>query len=163
MLIHLFILQIQEIEIEVTEDVMDVSEALFCQTVRSVQELGAQVGIDDFGQGYSNLSRLATVPVDVIKLDKSIIGQATTDSRIKVILQSAIDMAHALDARVVVEGVETIQQAHLSEKCGADALQGYYFSKSLRRADLETWLGEQLNKSVYENVVSLDAPMAAVS
>ena len=151
------------IQIEVTEDVMDVSEALFCQTVRSVQELGAQVGIDDFGQGYSNLSRLATVPVDVIKLDKSIIGQATTDSRIKVILQSAIDMAHALDARVVVEGVETIQQAHLSEKCGADALQGYYFSKSLRRADLETWLGEQLNKSVYENVVSLDAPMAAVS
>ena len=127
------------LQVEVTEDVMDTSRDNFQQTVKQIQHHGFSLAIDDFGKGFSNLSRLTSVPVDVIKLDRSLVNEAVGDSRIQVITEAAIDMAHALGSKVVVEGVETLEEVTMAEKAGADALQGY-FSKSRSVEDLDKWL-----------------------
>ena len=61
-------------------------------------------------------------------------------------MKTAIKMAHALGSRVIVEGVETLEEVTIAEKAGADALQGFYFSKSLPKEDLTRWL-DQLEQS----------------
>jgi len=149
------------LQVEVTEDVMDTSRDNFKQTVEEIQSHGFTLAIDDFGKGFSNLSRLASVPVDVIKLDRSLVNEAVSDSRIQVIAESAIDMAHALGSKVVVEGVESLEEVKMCEKAGADYLQGYYFSKSLMVEDLVEWLNERENGGQRSQIVRLKQALAA--
>jgi EAL domain-containing protein (putative c-di-GMP-specific phosphodiesterase class I) len=118
---------------------MDASRDVFSKTVSELQAKGFTLAIDDFGRGFSNLTRLASVPVDLIKLDGSLIRSAINDPRVKVIMQSAIEMAHSLGSKVAVEGVETFEQVILAEKSGADVLQGFYYSRSMTPQNFNTW------------------------
>ena len=122
---------------------MNTSRDDFARTVKEIQEHGFSIAIDDFGKGFSNLFRLAFVPVDVIKLDRSLVHEAVSDNRVYVITEMAIDMFHALGSKVVVEGVETLEEVTMAEKAGADVLQGFYFSKSLPVDELVNWLEER--------------------
>ena len=122
---------------------MNTSRDDFARTVKEIQEHGFSIAIDDFGKGFSNLFRLAFVPVDVIKLDRSLVHEAVSDNRVYVITEMAIDMFHALGSKVVVEGVETLEEVTMAEKTGADVLQGFYFSKSLPVDELVNWLEER--------------------
>lgn len=131
------------LQIEVTEDVMDRSQSAFKETVDTLNKLGFLIAIDDFGKGFSNLSRIAAIPADHIKLDRSLVSEAATQPRVRAVMQSAIDMAHALGSRVIVEGVETLREVTMAQRAGADALQGFYFSKSLPVVELDVWLKEQ--------------------
>ncbi|MEM7288988.1 MAG: EAL domain-containing protein, partial [Pseudomonadota bacterium] len=90
------------IQIEITEDVMDTSRTHFKETVENLQQNGFTVAIDDFGRGFSNLTRLANIPVDVIKLDRSLIDEASSNERVQVLLNSSVEMAHALGSAVIV-------------------------------------------------------------
>jgi len=128
------------VQIEITEDVMDTSKSQFKETVENLQKNGFTVAIDDFGRGFSNLTRLANVPVDVIKLDRSFIHEASSNERVKVLLDSAVKMAHALGSAVIIEGVETLDQVKMAELAGADALQGFYYSPSLSADNLLEWM-----------------------
>lgn len=148
------------LQVEVTEDVMDTSRDNFKQTVNEIQKHGFSLAIDDFGKGFSNLSRLASVPVDVIKLDRSLVNEAVSDTRIQIITEAAIDMAHALGSEVVVEGVETLEEVTMAEKAGADALQGFYFSKSLTVEDLVTWLDSRENSGQRSQMSKLKKALA---
>ncbi|NKB51785.1 MAG: EAL domain-containing protein [Rhizobiaceae bacterium] len=149
------------LQIEVTEDVMDASRENFKRTVNKIQKHGFSIAIDDFGKGFSNLSRLASVPVDVIKLDRSLVNEAVQDSRVHVITQSAIDMAHALGSTVVVEGVETLEEVSMAEKAGADTLQGFYFSKSLSVENLVGWLNDRDTNAQRKQLAGLQSSLAA--
>ncbi|NRB29324.1 MAG: EAL domain-containing protein [Rhizobiaceae bacterium] len=149
------------LQIEVTEDVMDTSKDLFARTVKEIQEHGFSIAIDDFGKGFSNLSRLASVPVDVIKLDRSLVNEAVSDERVHVITEAAIDMSHALGSKVVVEGVETLEEVNMAEQAGADALQGFYFSKSLPLDELTAWLDERQSSPQHGQVVQLEKALAS--
>lgn len=133
----------RRLQIEVTEDVMDASRNIFRQTANALQHLGFTIAIDDFGKGFSNLSRMAAIEADVVKLDRSLICEAISNPRVQAVVDGAIDMAHALGSSVVAEGVETLEEVHMAQKAGADALQGYYFAKPLPLDALELWLDEQ--------------------
>ena len=76
--------------------------------------------IDDFGCGYSNLGRIGDLPIDVVKIDKSL----THDTRL---LKSVLSLARDLGFSTIVEGIETEELAKNSLASGADMLQGYYF------------------------------------
>ncbi|MEM8539393.1 MAG: EAL domain-containing protein [Pseudomonadota bacterium] len=128
------------IQIEITEDVMDTSRTHFKETVENLQQNGFTVAIDDFGRGFSNLTRLANIPVDVIKLDRSLIDEASSNERVQALLNSSVEMAHALGSAVIVEGVETLDQVKMAELAGADALQGFYYSASLTSGNLLDWM-----------------------
>lgn len=144
------------VQIEITEDVMDTSKSQFKETVQALQKNGFTVAIDDFGRGFSNLTRLANVPVDVIKLDRSLIAEASSNERVKVLLKSAVKMAHALGSSVIVEGVETLDQVKMAELAGADALQGFYYSPSLSADNLLDWMEARSSNVPHQHIATLN-------
>ena len=85
--------------------------------------------MDDFGSGYSSLTRLTDMPIDVIKLDMSFIRGLEKDSRKRDLVELIIAMAKKLGAIVVAEGVELEEQFNILKGFGCDVAQGYYFSK----------------------------------
>jgi EAL domain-containing protein (putative c-di-GMP-specific phosphodiesterase class I) len=113
--------------IEVTESAF-VDRSCLSQVVAAVRALGVAVAIDDFGTGYSSLARLSRVPVDVIKIDRSFVADAGT-ARGEALLSSIVTLAHALDAEVVAEGVETLEQLRVLSVLGADSACGFLMAR----------------------------------
>ena len=132
-----------KLEIEVTEDALFTSEQRAFSTFASLKDLGYKVSIDDFGSGYSNITRLARLPVDFLKVDHSLIAGAGKDPRVRTILASTFDMAKKLDCFTVAEGIETQNQADFATHLGADCLQGDFFTPSLPLDALIAWLDIQ--------------------
>ncbi|MGG6244909.1 putative bifunctional diguanylate cyclase/phosphodiesterase, partial [Pantoea allii] len=101
---------------------------------------GFIISLDDFGTGYSNISYLQEIPLDVIKVDMSLISRMDSDSASRIIVRSIIQMLKELDYTVLAEGVETEATLSLLKQYGCDQIQGYFFSKPLPASDIEHWL-----------------------
>ena len=86
--------------------------------------------MDDFGTGYSSLGYLSYIPVDVIKLDKSLVDTYLVDGK-DLFIQDVINLVHDLDKEMIIEGVEEEWQFKRLQEFGADTIQGYYFSKPI--------------------------------
>ncbi len=130
----------QKFELELTERtlVKDVDETLSC--MHELKAMGFQFAIDDFGTGYSSLSYLKQMPVDVIKIDKSFVfGMLENDADFQ-IMTSTIAMVHALELKVVAEGVENRAQLQALKELGCDIGQGYYFERPLNEEQLLQYL-----------------------
>ncbi len=93
------------------------------------REAGFRVALDDLGAGYGSLTRLARLRPDFVKLDMELVQGVDTDPYLAVVSAKILGLAHALDVRVVAEGVETEAQYHWLLAHGADYLQGYYFAR----------------------------------
>ena len=89
---------------------------------------GIRIAIDDFGSGYSSLNRLATLPFDALKVDRSVIANLASARRI---LATIVALAAAFELDVVVEGVETDEQAELVRDVGTTRAQGYLFGRAM--------------------------------
>lgn len=111
--------------LEITESVLlrDPDEA---RRVLSVfKALGVRVAIDDFGSGYASLGYLRQLPLDRLKIDRSFISYLGSSVRDEKLVRAAIDLGHSLEAEVVAEGVETLQQLEWLRENGCDLVQGY--------------------------------------
>lgn len=115
------------LELELTESVMQRGESR--ATLSALRELGICIAIDDFGTGFSSLSYLKAFPVDIIKIDRSFVTDAITDSRDAVIVRAIIAMAHILGIDVVAEGVESQRHQTVLCKLGCNRLQGYHVGR----------------------------------
>ena len=112
--------------LEVTESMLtDVSVSF---VIADIRKLGVYVAIDDFGKGYSSLSYLRRLPVDMIKLDRSFIAGDASDV---VFVGAVVALAHAAKVPVILEGIETQAQFDLALAAGADMVQGFLFSHPL--------------------------------
>lgn len=100
-------------------------------TLTKMKELGLQLSIDDFGTGYSSLSYLKKFPIHKLKIDKSFVDGLPHDSDDLAIVQAIIGISHALQLKVIAEGVETVEQYDLLRSLDCNEIQGYYFSKPL--------------------------------
>ncbi|OJF09859.1 putative bifunctional diguanylate cyclase/phosphodiesterase [Couchioplanes caeruleus] len=96
-------------------------------TLHRLHDLGVRIALDDFGTGHSSLGLLQTVPVDVLKVDKSFVDTITMAGRHAVIATALIQVADGLGLTAVAEGVETAEQAAELERLGYRLAQGYYF------------------------------------
>ncbi|MFC3992356.1 putative bifunctional diguanylate cyclase/phosphodiesterase [Actinoplanes siamensis] len=94
-----------------------------------LRSLGVRIALDDFGTGHSSLGLLHTVPVDVLKVDKSFVDRITEAGRHAVIASALIQVSQGLGLTAVAEGVETAEQAQALYALGYRLLQGYYFGK----------------------------------
>lgn len=150
------------LQIEITEDVMDRSEGDFEKHAAMLRSAGIQLAIDDFGCGYSNLSRMASVEVDVVKLDRTMIWDAAHDPRCMSVMVAAINMAHALECSVVVEGVENERHVNLAKQAGADILQGYYLTRSLSIDDLLAWLEERNSSPIAKTHQKIESRLRVI-
>jgi len=120
---------------EVTEQVALVLASAASDNLVRLRDLGVAIAIDDFGTGYSSLSQLRQVPADVVKLDRSFLTDIHDDRRQRNFVGACIDLAHTLDMKVVVEGVETRADALLMAELGCESAQGYYFGRPVPAED----------------------------
>jgi diguanylate cyclase (GGDEF)-like protein/PAS domain S-box-containing protein len=126
-----FGLQPDVLEIELTETtVMQHAERLM-DTLDRLKRLGVHLSIDDFGTGYSSLSYLKRLPVDSVKVDRSLIKDLPLDTDDVMITHAVLAMIHSLKLSVVAEGVETREQLQFLIENHCDAVQGFYFSPAL--------------------------------
>lgn len=116
------------VELEITESALFEDINLFRSTLEKLRSYGFRILMDDFGTGYSSLMMLHTVPIDVMKLDKSFID-GYEDEKGSSIIQCVLNLAKQLRIPVVAEGVETEDQYVYLKRSGCDVIQGYYFSK----------------------------------
>ena len=117
--------------IEITESVIMKNEINIGMLLRNITELGLTISIDDFGKGYSSLSRLGNYELNTLKIDKSFID-GLPDSEVSCCLvRSIIALAHNLGYNVVAEGIENEEQADFLNSCGCDSIQGYFYYKPL--------------------------------
>ncbi len=100
-------------------------------TLEALREMGAQVSLDDFGMGFSNLACLTSLPVQLLKIDQSLVMPIAGDTRALQLVTSLIQMGHALGYRMLAEGVETREVYDLLVNAGCDAMQGYFLSRPL--------------------------------
>jgi len=117
--------------LEITETAVMHDINLALTTLTSLRRLGVRVALDDFGVGHSSLSYLRSLPVDVLKLDKSFIDRLGQDQRDADIVTAVINLARALGLSVVAEGIETEDQRRILRSLGCTLAQGFLFSKPL--------------------------------
>jgi EAL domain-containing protein (putative c-di-GMP-specific phosphodiesterase class I) len=108
--------------------------------LRELREAGVQISIDDFGTGHSSLSYLKRFPIDVVKIDQSFVQGLTVDPNDAAIASTIIVMAHALNLKVIAEGVETAEQLAFLRERDCDEMQGFLFSRPAPAPELDQML-----------------------
>jgi len=137
--------------IEVTEGSTARSEVAI-EAIRKLQQGGHSVQIDDFGTGYSSLAYLKDLAVDTIKIDKAFAQSIGTDAVTVAILPQILAIAEALHLQVIVEGIETVEQAaYFAGKDMPLLGQGFLFGRPASAAELEHVLEEQEKKELDAN------------
>lgn len=131
------------IEIEFTETLDVENYNSLVKINRDLKRYGIKTSIDDFGAGFSSLNLLKDVPVDVVKIDKSLIDDTASSTREKIIVQDIIKMAKTLDIEVIAEGVEDLDQLLFLKNIKCNQIQGYLFDRPLCLEDFEERLVNQ--------------------
>ncbi|MCL4138909.1 UNVERIFIED_CONTAM: hypothetical protein GTU68_037746 [Idotea baltica] len=128
------------IELELTESAMIDDMSHCVEKFNALKNLGIQVSIDDFGTGFASFQHLQQLPLRIIKIDRSFIEHICSSKKNYEIVKAMIVMAHALEMKVVAEGVETAEQAALLQTLACDNLQGFHFWKPMPANEIEAVL-----------------------
>ena len=127
----------RRIVLEITETIAVKYPEKTKEFMRDLGQYGIQFAMDDFGSGYSNIARFITLPFSVAKLDKSLLEES---KNIVLFFEAAISLFKNLNIPIVIEGVEQEKQLVLAKNKKIDYIQGFYFSKPLKEADLLEFL-----------------------
>jgi diguanylate cyclase (GGDEF)-like protein len=121
--------------VEVTESVAMRDPACVEPVLERLRGMGVRVAIDDFGAGYSSLARLRELEVDLLKIDRTFMAEAASDTRAGRLVGAALDLASALGLAAVAEGVETEQQRRFLVDRGCALAQGFHLARPLPAAE----------------------------
>ena len=133
----------QLLEIEFTESIVFDNTGFLLAIVKSLKENGFSCSIDDFGKGYSSLSLLKELPVDILKIDSYFFLENNDRTRDLALVRSIIELVHKFNIRTVAEGIEEPQQVEYLKKFECDYVQGYVFYRPMPQAKFEALLDEQ--------------------
>lgn len=118
----------EKINFEITETAAAEYQNILADNMQRLVKSGITFALDDYGTGYSNLQRISSLPLHIIKLDKSLVDEAY-NPRMSVILKQTVQMIRDLKMLIVVEGIETADTASLFSELGCDFIQGYYYAR----------------------------------
>ena len=93
------------------------------------------IAMDDFGTGFSNLASLHSLPIDILKIDRSFVSNMLEDRDKTVIVRTILSLAESLNLKVTAEGIETQELAHAPQQLGCGKGQGYSFAKPMAEQD----------------------------
>ena len=130
----------QWLEFELTETAVMRRSDLVKQTMDALGRLGVRFSLDDFGTGFSSFVHLNSLPITLLKIDKSFVGGMEQREENRKLVHAMINLAHNLHLEVVAEGVETPEQLELLRGFGCDQVQGYLISRPLPLAELVEYL-----------------------
>ena len=130
---------------------LEITESLFMNDLEAtveklsrLKELGLKLAVDDFGTGYSSLSYLRSLPIDILKIDKSFVAGVTYGIEQAAVAHAVVKLARTFNLQTVAEGIEKAEQATQLLSIGADMGQGYWFSRPLRAPLMEAFLADDL-------------------
>jgi diguanylate cyclase (GGDEF)-like protein len=129
----------QRLVVEITESTVLDSPAVHA-TLDVLAGLGVGIAVDDFGTGYSALTTLRTLPIDIVKIDKSFVAGAATQLADQAVLQAIAQMADRLGLQTVAEGVESEAQQEFVRRTGISAVQGHLHQRPVPADELTAWL-----------------------
>lgn len=125
----------ERLRLEITETSLMTDVETNLKVLEKLSDIGLRVAVDDFGTGYSSLSQLLRLPVDCLKIDRIFVDGLTVKKESKAIVSAIINMADALDLRVIAEGVETDEQLTVLRDMGCSYFQGFHFFRPMSQDD----------------------------
>ena len=148
-----FSLSPQVLELEITETFLMADIEASRRLLSSLHQLGCQLAMDDFGTGYSSLAYLAKLPVNKLKLDRSLLLELEDSPQCASMIRHMIRMAHELGMQVVAEGIESMAQVQLLHAMQCDYVQGYVFSKPLSSYEFGRFLTAQPIRQLWQECI----------
>jgi diguanylate cyclase (GGDEF)-like protein len=142
------------LSVEITETFLLSDMSLARRHIERLAAKGVNVALDDFGTGYSNLRALMHLPIQTVKLDRSLIDGIGRDPRVAKLIASMLHAARSLGVRITAEGVEDEGQALFLRSAGCDRMQGYFFAKPMPGEAMEALLREMNSPPVELAVAS---------
>lgn len=131
------------LEIEITESIAFDNVTFLEKTVSELKSKGFLISIDDFGTGFSSLSLLKNIPIDVLKIDQSFFRESIHKEKDNIVIKGIIDLVNKLSIRTVAEGIETAEQVAFLKSVNCNMIQGYFFYKPLPEDKFEEILKKE--------------------
>ena len=128
------------VTLEITESILIQSMEQAAQTLEQLRRAGVHIALDDFGVGYSSLNYLSNLPVDILKIDRSLTQQILTNHKQYALLHSIVEMASINELLVVAEGVDTQEEQQAVATSGVHFIQGYYYARPMPEEELNQFL-----------------------
>lgn len=129
-----------QIELEITENILMRKSDEIISHLKSLQDFGVSLAVDDFGTGHSSLSYLKHFPMNKLKIDRSFIDDIDVDESDYALAACIVNIAQLFELKTIAEGVETVDQLTKVRQLGCDVVQGYFYSKPLAVDDFEQYV-----------------------
>ncbi|MEE2767769.1 MAG: EAL domain-containing protein [Actinomycetota bacterium] len=133
-------LEADQVALEFTESALIAANPVTERVLGDLTDLGVQIGLDDFGTGFSSLAYLKRLPIDFLKIDRSFVAGLESNDDDTAIVTGTIALAHSLGLQVVAEGVETEAQLRQLQRLQCDLAQGFHFSEPVTDAEFDRFL-----------------------
>lgn len=131
-----YIVQPAQLELEITESAVIDSYGEAIAVLNEIRALGIRVALDDFGTGYSSLSYLHHLPIDTIKIDRSLVADIANNNRTQDMFEGIVSLSKKLGLDIVAEGIETQEQIEILNKLRIDFFQGYFLKKPIHEKEI---------------------------
>lgn len=122
----------EQINLEITETAVVDSQSIMSENISKLAAAGIPFSLDDFGTGYSNMSRMTSMPLSIVKLDKSF-TDLEDNPKLEAVVRNTVKMVKDMNMKIVVEGIETEEIANLFSDLRCDYIQGFFYSRPLTR------------------------------
>lgn len=129
----------EKINLEITETAASYAQNIMMANLDKLTQAGVSFSLDDYGTGYSNIRSVASLPISIVKLDKTFVNEID-NPRMEIVLKNTIKMLKALNMEIVVEGIEISKLANLFAELECDYIQGYYYSRPVSERDFVTFM-----------------------
>lgn len=129
----------EQINLEITETAAVNSQNIMSENLRILTEAGIPFSLDDFGTGYSNIRRMATLPLNIVKLDKTF-TDLEDNPKLEIIVRNTVKMIKEMDMKIVVEGIENEKMAKWFSELHCDYIQGFFYSRPLTKDEFVTFV-----------------------
>lgn len=136
-ILEIYSLSPEYLSLEITEDEAMEDYEMIIEILNQLKAIGVTISLDDFGTGYSSLSYVNRLPIDKIKIDKSLITNLEKDYKNIMIVKSIVEMGHSLNIKIIVEGIETKEQLEILKELNCDYIQGYLIGKPMEAREFE--------------------------
>ncbi len=136
-----------KINLEITETATSHLHSVMLKNLNELTKAGVSFSLDDFGTGYSNMQRVASLPLKIVKLDRTFVNHEE-NPKLSIVLENTVKMIKDMDMQIVAEGIETEQLVTKFADMQCEYIQGYYFSKPIPRNDFIVFITKHLKNGM---------------